>query len=51
MAVKKGLIVRFFEKYNLIRFDIFMLSGGALILRSEEILKRFEETEYLKKIV
>jgi len=48
---QKGLLVRIFEKLGLIKFDVLLLGGGTLLLRSEGVLKRISAQGYNKKLV
>ncbi len=47
----RGVLVRFFEKIKLIKFDVLMLGGGTLVLRSKKILDTMLNSSIPQKII
>lgn len=50
-AESRGAIVRFFEKLHLIRFDVLMLGGGTLVLRSKKLLDAMRHSPIRPRII
>lgn len=48
---KRGALVRLLEKFKFIHFDVLMLGGGTLILRSQKILDALRESHIPKKVI
>ncbi len=48
---KRGALVRLFEKLKWVRFDVLMLGGGTLIMRSQIILDMLLQWQIPKKVI